>query len=31
MMEEEGDLNLSPRRRQWLREQIHQETAALLA
>lgn len=31
MMEEEGDLNLSPLRRRWLRERINPETAALLA
>lgn len=31
MMEEEGDLNLSPRRRDWQRRNIGEETAALLA
>ena len=31
MMEEEGDLNLSPRRRDWQRRHIGGETAALLA
>lgn len=31
MMEEEGDLNLSPRRRDWQRRHIDEETAALLA
>lgn len=31
MMEEEGDLNLSPRRRDWQRRHINEETAALLA
>lgn len=31
MMDEEGDLNLSPRRRQWQQKHISEATAALLA